>query len=351
MKTEPLTLVILIPGFPKDEQDSTCLPAQQSFVLSLNKEFPDIQLIILSFQYPFEASEYLWHGNKVIAFGGKNKGGIPKFLLREKIIKKLGELDKTTKISGVLSFWCGECAMLGDHFAKKNSIPHFIWVMGQDAKKENTYVKKIKPSAHDLIAISDSIKTAFNENHGIDPEWVIPLGIDPDTYPLQNNQRTIDILCAGSLISLKRFDIAIEIIKNLKEKLPNLKAVICGMGPENKKLHTMIRHEGLTDTISMLGELPHEQLLALMAQTKILLHPSSYEGFSGVCLEALAAGMQVVSFCQPMKKEIKNWHIVKSQEEMELATLSLLRTELDYEPTLPYLMERTVRNVARLYRL
>ena len=56
MKHDPKTLVILSPGFPKDEADTTCLPAHQVFIKSLNKNFPSLKIIILSFQYPFSTS-------------------------------------------------------------------------------------------------------------------------------------------------------------------------------------------------------------------------------------------------------------------------------------------------------
>ena len=53
-----------------------------------------------------------------------------------------------------------------------------------------------------------------------------------------------------------------------------------------------------------------------MQRTKIFLHTSSYEGFSGACLEALYAGAHVISFCEPMKQKIDHWHIVKDEKEM-----------------------------------
>ena len=46
-------LVILTPGFAKDETDTTCLPMQQSFIRCLNKMIPHLNIIILAFQYPF----------------------------------------------------------------------------------------------------------------------------------------------------------------------------------------------------------------------------------------------------------------------------------------------------------
>ena len=46
-------LVILTPGFPKDETDTTCIPFLQDFILELNDQYPSLKIDILAFDYPF----------------------------------------------------------------------------------------------------------------------------------------------------------------------------------------------------------------------------------------------------------------------------------------------------------
>ena len=154
MKTVDGTLVVLIPGFPESEADSTCLPVQQTFILSLKKQYPQLEIIILSFQYPYHTKNYTWFDIPVIPFSGRNKGGIKKLLVRKKIKTVLKEIHSTKKITGILSFWCTECAFVGKSFAEKYSIKHFSWICGQDARKINHYIKKLKPVPAELIALS-----------------------------------------------------------------------------------------------------------------------------------------------------------------------------------------------------
>ncbi|RYZ31317.1 MAG: glycosyltransferase, partial [Sphingobacteriales bacterium] len=88
----------------------------------------------------------------------------------------------------------------------------------------------------------------------------------------------------------------------------------------------------------------------LMQQSKILLHPSAYEGFGMVCAEALAAGAQVISFCKPMDEDFDGWHIVKDKQEMIAKTLALLHSEASPpSPQLLLAMEDTARRVLALY--
>jgi len=348
MKNEP-TLVILIPGFPVNEEDSTCLPAQQNLIKAINNAYPLVKLLILSFQYPFTRSSYYWNNNLVFAFGGKNRGGLHRWLLWQKVNRKLSRLKKENNISGILSFWAGECALVGKRWASNNRIKHFTWLMGQDAKKENRYIDWISPQAKDLISISDFVSDELGRNHGITPRHVVPLGIISQRQPADQVKRDIDILCAGSLIPLKQFHLGVDIMREITKQFPSAKMVICGQGPEEKKIRSAISEAGLQANISLPGEKKHPDLMLLMKKSRIFLHFSRYEGFGMVCLEALAAGTPVISFHQPMKEKIQNWFVMDSLEAMALKALSLLRSEPDHIPVYPFKMEETAWRIMNLY--
>src|SRR5688500_2194733 len=100
------TMVILSPGFPANSNDSTCLPSQQNFIRSVNKQFPNLKLIVLALQYPFTTDQYDWLGNEVIPFNGLKYGKIGRFFLWLKVYKQLLSLYKKFDLIGVLSFWC-----------------------------------------------------------------------------------------------------------------------------------------------------------------------------------------------------------------------------------------------------
>src|SRR3978361_1604764 len=119
--------VILTPGFAASENDSTCLPMQQHLVRTINKQYPQLQVIILSFQYPYHENSYQWFGNTIITFNGRNRGGLQRFLLRKKVAKALKNVHAENKIIGLLSFWYGECAVVGKRFGDKYGIKHKCW--------------------------------------------------------------------------------------------------------------------------------------------------------------------------------------------------------------------------------
>ncbi len=344
------TLIILCQGFAANMQDTTCLPAHQVFVKALNRNFPSLRIIILAFQYPLCSKEYKWFGNDIISFNGADEGKFSRLLLWWRIHRRLRKLKKQTNIIGLLSFWCSECALIGKKFAKRNYLKHIIWITGQDAKKNSKYVKWIKPSSNELVAMSDFLADTFYKNHGVKPAYVIPNGIDKEMFDKVQVVKNIDILAAGSLIPLKQYNVFVEAIAAIKKVIPSVNAMLCGAGPEEQKLKEMIRQYKLEKNLSLTGKKQHGEVLQLMQQAKIFLHPSSYEGFSTVCLEALYGGAHVISFVKPMNHSIKNWHIVNSKEEMIKKTISLLtKSNIQYTPVLLYSMDENAKAMMKLF--
>ena len=350
MKCDTKTLVILSPGFPKDEADTTCLPAHQIFIRALNKNFPSLKIVILSFQYPFSTSAYNWYGNRVIPFNGMKKRVIAKLFLWRHLRSTLNKLRSENNIVGLLSFWCGECALIGKYFGKRNNLKHFSWVTGQDAKKGNKYIPLIRPQSHELIAMSDFLSKEFHKNYAVQPEHIIPNGIDTSLFQGKVTGRDITILGVGSLIPLKQYDVFINTVKEITRELPDTNAMLCGKGPQQMQLQKLIVHHKLQKNILLTGEKPHAEALRLMQRTKIFLHTSNYEGFSTVCLEALYAGCHVISFMKPMQHDIDHWHIVQTAGEMITRAIRILKDPATvYTAVLPYTMDDSARAIMQLF--
>ena len=350
MTDKPNALIILTPGFPENEADSTCIPPQQIFVKALKENNPQLKIIVLTFIYPFFSARYQWHGIDVISFGGKNKGKVYRKLMGMRVWAELKKLNQQHQVVGMLSFWLGKCAYIGSWFAEKYHLKHYTWILGQDAKAGNKYVKWIKPKGRSLIALSDFIVAEFYKNYGISPQQVIPVGIDTSLFEKNISERDIDIIGAGSFIPLKQYDIFIEVIKLLKKYFPQIKTCICGDGPEMIHLRTMIEIMDLEDNIKLLGRQSHTEVLALMQRSKIFLHTSNYEGFGAVCLEALYAGAQVISFVKPMQANIDNWHIVANKGEMlQILTNILQNPRIEHRSILPYAIHDNAKAAMKLF--
>ncbi|HXB31453.1 MAG TPA: glycosyltransferase [Puia sp.] len=350
MRKYEKSLVILTPGFPKNEADTTCIPFLQDFILELNEQFPNLKIDILAFDYPLNSGTYSWNKNEVVSFNGWKKGNIKRLYKWLLIWRRMKKIRSSQNLIGLLSLWCGECAFLGNLFAKRNHLAHFCWIQGQDAKIENKYIARIKPLPAELIAISDFNQKEFEKNHTIRPRHVIPAGIKPPELFGGNEIRDIDILGVGSFIPLKQYHLFIEIIYKIRQFFPEVKAVLSGKGPEQERLKMAIVNYKVEGNIDFTGELSHDKILNEMKRGKVFLHTSNYEGFSVACMEALGSGCHVISFTKPMQYDIKHWHVVQTISEMlETAKSILNNPDSVYEPVLPFTTRETAKSILQLY--
>jgi glycosyltransferase involved in cell wall biosynthesis len=298
---------LVTPGFPKDEEDTSCLPAFQQFALAVKTQFPQYQLIILSFQYPFEARNYQWKGINVIALGGKNRKKWFRLVTWMAALRALHRIHRSQKVIGLISLWMTECAFIANRFARKHQLKHLIWIIGQDAKAGNRYVRRTKPEAFQLMAMSEFLKDEFFKNYGIRPKYVMENGVNVDVFPeLNRGERTIDVLGAGSLIPLKNYSLFIELIAEVKQRYPFIRARIAGGGEQQQILQSLINKLDLAGNVALVGPQSHAQTLVLMNQSHVFLHTSHYEGNSTVLMEALYSGCHVLSTCALSSSETRN---------------------------------------------
>ncbi|TMI71109.1 MAG: glycosyltransferase [Bacteroidetes bacterium] len=351
MRQDDKTLVILSPAFPANESETYWIPFMQLMVKALKKNYPELNIIALAFLYPGLESTYRWNGVQVISFGGMYKNKFHHILLWRKTWKALKKIHREHKIIGLFSAWCGECAFIGKYFAKRHSLRHISWICGRDALKTNKWVRFIRPRSDELAAMSPFLVKEFSKNHGIIPAHIIPNAIDPVMFtPSEHPERKIDILGAGSLVVLKQYDLFVEVIATVKQSLPTVRALQCGDGDERTKLESLIKKLELEDNMELLGSKKHEEVISLMQQTKLFLHTSSFEGFGGVCLEALYAGAHVISFHYPLDHPVPHWHVAANKKEMASKAIEILQDRnTDYSPVLVFSMDDSAKMLMTLY--
>src|SRR6185437_12254007 len=161
MESIKKTLIILSPGFAQNEDDTTCMPLQQLLIKSLTRNFPGIKIVILAFQYPYFSKTYSWFGNRVISFNGQERGKLNRLKVWIRAWKTLLKMKRENEVIGLFSFWVTECSLIGKYFGKYAGLKHYSWILGQDAKRTNKYVRLIRPRPGSLAALSDFLADEF----------------------------------------------------------------------------------------------------------------------------------------------------------------------------------------------
>lgn len=343
MKVKSKHIVILTPGFAKNEADTNCIPALQIYGKAL-REISGYQVSVVALHYPKTNGKYIWNAIPIYALGGS--GFFFKINLWLKTYRTLKQIHKENPISIIHSFWLGECAFIGYWFSKKNHIQHLTTLMGQDALKGNVYSKILPLKQLRLITLSEFQQQVFYKNYNF-PTVIIPWGILPEMFP-KVSQKTIDIIGVGSLIPLKNYELFIDVIFQLNQRKA-IKVVIVGDGILRDKLEDKIRLLQLENTITLKGALQYEETLQYISQSKILLHTSNYEGFGLVFAEALQSKTSIVSKKVGCANSSPNWIIGSDEAEMVTACENLLSNSFSEAEINPFTIEKTVQHYIAIY--
>ncbi len=341
-------ILLITPGFPVDENDTTCLPMVQEFLKGFLNLHPEIDFTVISLHYPYHTDNYYWNKINVIPLGGSNVKGFGKLMFWRKAIKKVYDINTGKQFDLVHSLWLAEATMVAIRAAKKFSIPCITTLMGQDVLPENNYLPFIDFNHLKLVALCERQADELWKTTGRKVNNVIPWGIPDQNFNL-NKQRSIDILGVGSLISLKNYSLFIFIINRLVKIFPEIKAEIIGDGTEREHLAELITKLKLEKNVKLTGELPHIEIMQKMQNAKIFLHTSIYEGFGYVFAEALANGMYVISKNVGAAVNSGRWIIAENEEEFSSEIQNLLSGKLKFEPENLFPIDQTVNSYFNFY--
>lgn len=153
-----------------------------------------------------------------------------------------------------------------------------------------------------ITAVSDNLRDETYKNFKIEKDIQViknfvdvkrfsPKPIDAFRKVIAPNGEKI-VLHASNFRKIKRIGDVINIFSNLHAKVPS-KLLLVGDGPERQVAESMCRDLNLCDDIRFLGK--QEQMEDILAISDMFLLTSEYESFGLAALEAMAAGVPVIS--------------------------------------------------------
>ena len=147
-----------------------------------------------------------------------------------------------------------------------------------------------------IVTLSESSRKAIVDLLGFRPEQVhvVEPGVDETFCPGPSVHTRPLVVAVGRLVTYKRFDRLIDVLARLKEKIPDLEAVIAGEGAERPLLEERIRQHRAEDWLSLPGRVDDDALMDLYQRAWVLASTSAFEGWGLTITEAAGCGTPAV---------------------------------------------------------
>lgn len=196
--------------------------------------------------------------------------------------------------------------------AKKLSIPvasgfhtnfhHYMqkYGLGKMRNAALQYLKKVHESAHCTIVPSLTVKEQL-ASEGFNNLKIVGRGVNTQLFSPQKRCETLRaswnaspmtpiILMVGRVAAEKNLPFSLELCSKLRNKEPQLQAVVVGSGPIAEKL------KNIYPWVHFVGMQKEESLAKHYASADILLFASQTETFGNVLLEGMASGLITISY-------------------------------------------------------
>lgn len=216
---------------------------------------------------------------------------------------------------------CGQPMIIGAVgliFRKLFNMPYHVWVYGGETikfKDSKLFLKMLKCILDnaDRVITNSSYTDEEYSRFGIPDEKLLKVtpGVDADQFRPDMDVRDLVkkhdlenrrvIMTVGRLVPRKGNDTVIRSLKKVVEKIPDIRYVIIGNGPEKKRLQMLAHELHLEDHIVFAGFVSDEDLPKYYNACDLYVLPNretdgfeAVEGFGISFIEAGACGKPVI---------------------------------------------------------
>jgi len=144
-----------------------------------------------------------------------------------------------------------------------------------------------------FLFVSKNTLEYINKNLDYEIPILFPVAISTERFN-SSKSKDINLITVGSLVQKNGHEFLIDIIHALKKitkRTINLKIIVEGILKES--LQNKIIKLGLQENIQLLGKVDHPE--QHLQSSNLYVHGASYEPFILVLIEAMAAGLPIIS--------------------------------------------------------
>lgn len=223
--------------------------------------------------------------------------------------------------------------------------------------------KTLKKSAKILVANKET-KEIINQFYDVPTEKIsiMPNGIDTELFYTNTNKKTKIIIFSGVMYNHRGIDILLKSVPLILEKIPDVKLILLGEGPQLEELKEIVRKLKIQKNVEFKGWVKREEIPNYLANASIAIGPLrstkvTKNALPIKVLEYMAASLPIISQKDTLPDTIlledKNGYFVNDFKDLASKIIQILENnenrikmgEKSRKIVLDYDWEKIVKNI------
>ena len=161
------------------------------------------------------------------------------------------------------------------------------------------WLRRRRPYDH-IISASRWMVTALEEDLPLSSLSWIPNGVDLNRFvpapQTEGGEAQVPVLLyVGRFVVLKGHEILLQAFRQLLQNGVQARLMLPGDGPTWERVRARVRQLGMEAFVNLPGRVPAAEMPAIFGSADIYVSPSLFEGLPLTLLEAMAAGLPIIS--------------------------------------------------------
>ena len=212
-------------------------------------------------------------------------------------------------VTHVHAHFCNHPAAAAFIIHQLTDIPYSFTAHGSDLHRDRRMLREKARDAEFVVTISQYNRDIIIAECGSEVGkklHVVRCGVDaqffhPETDRSGRNERSLQLICVGTLHEVKGQRFLIEACRLLRQRGYAVKCDFVGDGPDKQSLVELVHRSGLSDFVRLLGACRREEVDSLLRKADVAVAPSvptadgRREGIPVALMEAMASETAVVA--------------------------------------------------------
>lgn len=284
-------------------------------VKEITQRLPDWQFDMITAKIRPNLARFEKIGNVSVYRAGLNLGGLDKFLLPVFGLIKAIKLNRKRNYQIIWSIMASQAGIAATFFKLSKKGKKLLLTIQEGDPEEHLeryvfgikflYKILIKPwhllpfkNADAITVISNDLKKRALKHNAKVPIKIIPNGVDLDLFRPKRKEEKSGIVSGKKIIltnsRLVKKNAVDDLIKAGQYLDFPFKMLIIDIGPEEKKLRSLVTKLNLEDKVKFLGHMTHKEIVKYHYLADVFVRPSLSEGLGNVFLEAMATGLPII---------------------------------------------------------